>query len=454
MLYRLLLIEDEHVVQSDTVQTYLVREREFDWKREVWNASSPLDLQRLRVELVIFIAGPKSSGPTGFFSWLREHSLSTPILAVLPENWDPSMLRFAAEMVDDFVLSPVREQELVHRVWSALKAPTDEKFRASQKLKQELGLSQLVGNDPVFVAAIASIPQLAKSSAPVLLLGETGTGKELCAHAIHSLSQRHAGPFVPVECGAIPDNLVENELFGHVRGAFTDAHCEQKGLAAMADGGTLFLDEVDSLPLAAQAKLLRFIQEGTYRPLGSQTFHRANLRLIAATNRDLELCVRQGQFRSDLYFRLNVLPFQLPPLRERRSDIPLLVKHFIDRTSDTSPTTKITLSALRALDAYDWPGNVRELYNVVQRGIAFCSGAPILASHLGLPVAEKVEHAENNDFRLARSLVIERFEKAYLEEMLSKNGGNVTRAAQAACKDRRVFGRLMKRYGIDRRRFA
>ncbi|MBZ5569151.1 MAG: sigma-54 dependent transcriptional regulator [Acidobacteriia bacterium] len=451
---RLLLIEDEPAAPADGVQSYLTRERGFDCKREIWNLVAPPDLNRLSVELVIFVAAQASARPMSFFSWLREQRLKTPTLAVLPLAWDPRMVRSAAELVDDFVLSPVRAEELEYRAVRIMKAPTDEILLAGQKLRQELGLSQLVGNDPAFVAAIGAIPNVAASSAPVLLLGETGTGKELCAHAIHSLSERHAGPFIPVECGAIPENLVESELFGHVRGAFTDAHCEQKGLAAMADGGTLFLDEVDSLPLAAQAKLLRFIQEGIYRPLGAQTFYRANLRLVSATNRDLEHCVRQGQFRSDLYFRLNVLPLRLPPLRERRSDIPLLVQHFLGRISSSTPATKLTLAALRVLDAYDWPGNVRELHNVVQRGVAFCSGAPILPAHLGLPVVSCEEDAARNDFRLARSLAIEKFEKAYVEEVLRKNGGNVTRAAQAACKDRRVFGRLVKRYGIDRRNFA
>jgi len=286
-----------------------------------------------------------------------------------------------------------------------------------------------------------------------LLLGETGTGKELCAQAIHGLSLRHAGPFIPVECGAIPENLVENELFGHVRGAFTDAHCDQKGLAAMADGGTLFLDEIDSLPLAAQAKLLRFIQEGTYRPLGSQKFVRADLRLIAAANRDLDKCVRDGQFRSDLFFRLNVLHLRLPSLRDRRGDIATLTRHFLKALlPSAAPEKKISLAAMRRLEAYEWPGNVRELYNTIQRSLAFSQDSPILPVHLGLPGVPPVEN-ERGGFKRARAQVIEGFEKSYLEEMLRNNGGNVTRAAAAAGKDRRVFGRLMKRYNIDRRAY-
>jgi len=312
-------------------------------------------------------------------------------------------------------------------------------------------LTQFVGQDAAFARVIRNIPDVAASSAPVLLLGETGTGKELCAQAIHSLSTRHPGPFIPVECGAIPENLAENELFGHVRGAFTDAHKDQKGLVAMADGGTLFLDEIDSLSLAVQAKLLRFIQEGTYRCLGSQTFCRSNVRLIAASNRDLEKCVREGQLRADLYFRLNVLRLHLPPLRERRGDIATLAQHFLHTLAPPSGRSpqKISVAALRLLEAHAWPGNVRELYNIIQRAVAFCHESQILPSHLGLS-SIPMDTQEGADFREARSRAIKNFEKTYVQEMLRKNNGNVTRSALAAGKDRRVFGRLMKAYKINR----
>ena len=197
------------------------------------------------------------------------------------------------------------------------------------RLRQEMGMAQLMGQDPAFVATLEAIPLLAASLAPVLLSGETGTGKELCARAIHHLSRREGFPSIPVECGALPDHLAENEIFGHVRGTFTDAHADQKGLAAMAEGGTLVLDEIDSLSLAAQAKLLRFLEDGACHALRADSFTRANVRVIAATNRDLESCVREKQFRSDLYFRLNVLQLRLPPLRDRRGDISVLARHFL-----------------------------------------------------------------------------------------------------------------------------
>jgi DNA-binding NtrC family response regulator len=318
-----------------------------------------------------------------------------------------------------------------------------------------MGMAQLVGQDSAFVATLEAVPLLAASAAPVLLSGETGTGKELCARAIHHLSAREGFPFIPVECGALPDHLAENEIFGHVRGAFTDAHADQKGLAAMAEGGTLFLDEVDALSLAAQAKLLRFLEDGAYRALGADRFTRANVRLIAATNRDLESCIREKQFRPDLYFRLNVLQLRLPPLRDRRGDISLLARHFLQSCCATTDARRKSFSpaTLRMLEIYNWPGNVRELYNVVQRAVVFCPGTQILPNHISLPVPLQASSDAVSNFRHARRQAIESFERHYVREMLHKHRGNVTRAALEAGKDRRAFGRLVKKYSVDRNAF-
>ncbi len=452
MLHHVLLIDDDPVIEQGSLRHYLTRERGFECRREIWDAFVPQRLFQPGLELVVVVTPPELEAPLRLFAWLRGRPMHTPTLAVLRRDSSDELLRSVSQTVDDFVFRPVCEEELRCRVARILGSRPEEELSIRQRLRQELGLAQLVGDHPEFVRVIEMIPRIAASSAPVLLRGETGTGKELCAHAIHSLSSRHAGPFVPVECSAIPDSLVENELFGHARGAFTDAHSDQKGLAAMADGGTLFLDEIDSLPLPAQAKLLRFIQEGTYRPLGSQAFVRADLRLIAATNRDLEKCMREGQFRSDLYFRLNVLPVHLPALRERRADIPVLAKFFLSSLAASlgQPERKFSPAALRWLQAYDWPGNIRELYNIVHRAVAFSADSPILPLHLGLPASPADIEPETGDFRQAKSRVIENFERAYLEEMLRKHNGNVTRAAREAGKDRRVFGRLMKRYEIRR----
>lgn len=458
MLRRLLLLEDESPVCQDSVRHFLRREDGFDCNLERWNAVEPANLLRPGIELIVFAGSAHPDLPCNLFHWLQKHPISAHTLAVVAQQSNDEFLRSAAESVDDFVFSPVRAHEFHYRVRRLLGGPPEqrEELVARQRLKEELGLAQLVGQDSAFVRVIQSIPGIAASSAPVLLLGETGTGKEMCAQAIHALSPRHPGPFIPVECGAIPENLVENELFGHVRGAFTDAHTDQKGLAAMADGGTLFLDEIDSLPVGAQAKLLRFIQEGIYRPLGSPKFGRADIRLVAASNRDLEKCVREGLFRADLYFRLNVLPLRLPPLRERRSDIELLAAYFLSKLASSASRSekKLSPAALRFLQSHDWPGNVRELYNIMQRAMAFCSGPSISPADLGLSLTLAEDAVQQDtEFNVARSRVIETFEKSFVEDMLRKSGGNVTRAARAAGKDRRVFGRLMKRYSLDRRAY-
>ncbi|HSS99404.1 MAG TPA: sigma-54 dependent transcriptional regulator [Terriglobales bacterium] len=286
----------------------------------------------------------------------------------------------------------------------------------------------------------------------MLITGETGTGKELFAHAVHSLSRRKNGPFIPVDCSALPEHLAESELFGHCRGAFTDAHSDRKGLAAMAEGGTLFLDEIDSLSATTQAKLLRFLQEGTYRALGTDRFVRANVRVLAASNRNMEECVREGKFRSDLYFRVNILRLQLPSLRERRADIPLLANYFLEHHNLGSgqPRKIFSPAALRNLQSYSWPGNVRELFNTVERAAVCCTGRLIAPAHISFayPSVQSTNVAVDGNFRHAKQCMIERFEQNYIEELLAKHGGNITHAAQEACKDRRAFGKLAKKYGI------
>jgi two-component system response regulator GlrR len=449
--HRLLVIAQAEIGMHCGLAPVLKLESGFDCRHGIWDPSRPLDISQTAAELVLFVTPAQMDDPLRFFSWLRKHPVETSSIAVLPEDADKTLLHLASNSVNDFVVSPVKGEELRCRVARLLGIEVDEELSIRQRLKQELGLAQLLGEDRAFVHVLQSIPGIAASDAPVLLLGETGTGKELCAQAIHNLSPRQNGPFIPVECGAIPENLVENELFGHVRGAFTDAHCDQKGFAALAEGGTLFLDEIDSLPMPAQAKLLRFIQEGTYRPLGSQKIVSSNLRLVVASNRDLESCIREGKFRSDLYFRLNVLPLRLPPLRERRRDIVLLAKHFLMSVSMAGgqPGVQFSPAALQVLQSHDWPGNVRELLNAVRRAVVFSNGSTILPPHLGLPVS--AEPAPDGDFRQAKARVIENFEKTYLEQMLTRHDGNVTHSAREAGKDRRVFGRLMKRYKITRR---
>lgn len=314
-------------------------------------------------------------------------------------------------------------------------------------------LRDLIGDSPAFVRQIARIPVLAKYDASVLILGETGTGKEVCAQAIHYLSARSGRPCVAVNCGAIPTELVEAELFGHVKGAYTNAHSNRTGLVREAEGGTLFLDEIDSLPYGAQAKLLRFLQDKEYRPVGSSQALRADVRVIAATSRNPAELAAHGRFRRDLLFRLNVLTLHLPLLRERQSDIPSLALYFLRGAARQWQKTVPGLApaALKKLMAYEWPGNVRELKNVMERAVLMSSSGSLTAQDIDLDgsLVSGFRADEEESFRTAKARVVENFERNYIEQLLATNAGNVTHAARAAKKNRRAFFELMRKYKID-----
>lgn len=455
MPHRLVVVKDQDAAPERSLGRFLPAESGFSCQYLDWVRASADAVRSLGAELVIALADAGHARALMMLRSLRDWSLGAPLLAVLPAEADGELLDAAAQTADDFICSPLRKDELRHRVLRLLGRGSEDRAAVGGQLEAELGFSQLIGRDPAFLRAIRQIPLLGPSDAPVLLLGETGTGKELCARAIHHLSARRTFPFIPVDCGALPEHLAENELFGHTRGAFTDAHAEQKGLAGMAEGGTLFLDEIDALSLVVQAKLLRFLEERIYRSLGADRFTQANVRVLAATNRNLGALVREKQFRSDLYFRLNVLELRLPPLRERRDDIPLLAQHVLRslRRVPGAPPPSFSPSALRALQNHSWPGNVRELFNVIQRAAVLSRGAPILPAHTGIPGLVPEPDAGSGEglgsFRNGRAHAIASFEKRYVEELLDRHHGNITRAAIEARKDRRAFGRLVKKYALN-----
>jgi len=314
----------------------------------------------------------------------------------------------------------------------------------------------LVGQSAAHRRLLAQLHQVAPTDAEVLLCGPTGVGKELYARLLHRLSHRAAGAFVPVNCGALPNDLFENELFGHVGGAFTGARPQSEGLVAEADGGTLFLDEVDSLALPGQVKLLRLVQEKEYRRLGESRTRRADLRIVAATNADLLAAVRERRFREDLFFRLRVVPITVPPLRDRRDDIaPILAAH-VARYAEVYRLPRITFTpeALARLRAYDWPGNVRELENCVRALTCLQIQRPIEAIDLplldeGAPETRREEpDLSGLPLRVAKRELVSRFERDYLERALRDNEGNIARAARQSGKARRAFFELMRKHGI------
>ena len=328
---------------------------------------------------------------------------------------------------------------------------------------------ELIGTSKCFLQVTGMIPLLSKSKSTVLISGETGTGKELFARAIHYSGERQGKPFVPVNCAALPDLLIENELFGHSKGAFTGALIEKPGLFHEADGGTLFLDEINSLSMAVQSKLLRVIQDQEFRPLGSTKSRRVDVKILAATNTDLRYLVETRQFREDLFHRLNVLSAVLPPLRDRKEDILLLARHFLKVYAKEFGRGEMTLghSAKAKLMGYTWSGNVRELQGVVHRAVAMASGELLEAQDLDVQENECHESTGPTMTLLSRGLmpgdgsfqemkekVIDEFEMAFLSHLLSTHHGNISRAARAAKKERRAFQRLLQKHGLDRRVFS
>jgi transcriptional regulator with PAS, ATPase and Fis domain len=310
-------------------------------------------------------------------------------------------------------------------------------------------LPGVVGCSTSVCEAAEQVRLMAGSEAVCLLQGETGTGKELFARAIHYLGERKHRPFVPVNCGAIQDSLFENELFGHVRGAYTDARNERHGLLAHAESGTIFLDEVDCLSASAQVKLLRVLQEREYRPVGSTHSLKADVRIIAATNTDLRRRVQQQVFREDLFHRLNVLRLFIPPLRERHADHALLVRTFLRDFARRykRDTPALTDDAYLAVEQYDWPGNVREMQAVLERAVLLARGGMIAAADLELPCGPAPD-ARGGGMKHAKARAIQTFERGYLQEVLSRCAGNISLAARIARKERRSFQRLLRKHNL------
>jgi DNA-binding NtrC family response regulator len=348
----------------------------------------------------------------------------------------------------DYVCKPFKVDELLVTVERALSYESalaeNESLKETIASPAEMHFGSLIGDHPLMQSVYRTIRKIAQSESTVLVLGESGTGKELVARAIHACSRRSTRPFVAINCAALPDALLESELFGHVKGAFTGATRDKEGLFATADGGTLLLDEIGAIPLAMQQTLLRVLQEQEIRPVGGTRTLPVNVRIVAATNENLEGLIRQGRFREDLYYRLSVIPLDLPPLRERRSDVPLLAGHFLARMAAASGR-RLTFrpEVLAALSEHTWPGNVRELENVLSRAATLCEGDAITLDLLptklqslvptpapATPAVESLPGAAVPAGATLRAFLREK-ERAYLRQVLEQHGGSKEAAARA-----------------------
>ncbi|NOZ24925.1 MAG: sigma-54-dependent Fis family transcriptional regulator [Nitrospirae bacterium] len=359
----------------------------------------------------------------------------------------------------DFLTKPIDNDRLLHTVKKALqfRMVLKEKTRLEETIKHS-GLSrELIGESRVMEELMENIKTVAGTDETVLITGETGTGKELAARTIHRMSKRARGPFIAVNCPAIPESILESELFGYKKGAFTSAVSDKKGLFEVSNGGTIFLDEVADIPVSVQTKLLRVLQEKEFKPLGDTSSVKVDVRVLASTNQDIEGKVEKGLFRDDLYYRLNVITIRMPSLSERIDDIPLLSRHFLRRYAIEfgKEIRDFTEDAMAYLTAREWRGNVRELQNVIKRAVIFSRGPEIDSSCFQGPsrISPCKDIVLNDilslDYRMARNKVLERFTVSFVRNLLQKTDGNVTRAARMAGMERQSLQHLMRKYGIN-----
>jgi DNA-binding NtrC family response regulator len=352
----------------------------------------------------------------------------------------------------DYITKPFKIDQLLLSIDKALaeRALRSEVSRLREEVSRRDRLDNIIGRSAAMQEIFALIRRVSASHANVLVTGESGTGKELVARALHAHGSRQSRPFVALNCAAIPENLLESELFGYARGAHSTARTDRQGLFVEANGGTLFLDEIAELPLPLQPKLLRVLQDGEVRPLGMNRAERVDVRIIAATNRDLERQLHEGRFREDLYYRLNVIQIHLPPLRARQEDILALADHFLARSAQRSakPVGGWKESAKKLLLGYQWPGNVRELENVVERAVALTEGDLIGPDDLPRTMQER-KSQDRIATAIAQGFTLDQLERDYIERVLEAEGGNKTRAAQRLGLDRKTLYRKLEEYAAS-----
>jgi two-component system response regulator GlrR len=384
---------------------------------------------------------------------LQRRHAGFPVIILTAHGTIASAVEATKKGAYDYLPKPFDAKDLLHRIEKALEMRRlrGELERLRTLVEERYHFDHIITSSEKMQQILRQVAQLAATDSTVCLYGQSGTGKELIAKALHVASRRAACPFVAINCGAIPEGLLENELFGHVKGAFTGADQPKKGLIQQADSGTLFLDEIGELPPALQVKFLRVLQEREYYPVGAVSPVKVDLRLLVATNQNLEEAVKVGKFREDLYYRIHVVPIFLPALRERPEDIPLLAQHFLQRFSRAMEKEMrgFTPEALQELMGYDWPGNVRELANVVERAVALTPTNLITPDLLLLGNSKSATDTPRLGGLLTLRETREQCERTYIVRVLTTVKGNVSRAAEVAGKDRAEFYKLLRKYSID-----
>ncbi len=463
----ILVVEDDASMQ-DFLTTVLEKEGyEVEWAAHGGVAKEMLEARTFDVVLTDIIM-PEVDG-VEVLDYVKGRKGDTAVIVMTGH----SSVRQAVERIrrgaDDYFKKPFELDEMLHvihrcvehrreRLEAAARAAAE---GAAPEAPAPAGASpadafpDIIGRSAAMMPVFELVLKVADTHSTVLIQGASGTGKELVATAIHEKSSRRGGRFIPVHCGAIPETLLESELFGHERGSFTGAVARKEGVFKLADRGTLFLDEVSEMSVPLQVKLLRVLETGTFRRVGGVEDQRVDVRVVSATNRDLKELVAKGAFRQDLYYRLNVFPIVLPPLRERLEDIPLLVSHFLAKLAKSGrPCCTASEEVLALLRGYDWPGNVRELENVIERAVILCGGGALAAEHLPLELRARAQAAAPSPgavdmtFREAKAL----FEKQYMQGLRARHEGNVAAAAKVAGMSRAHFYELLKKHGLEGKR--
>jgi len=454
---RILVVDDEESMR-EFLRIMLEKEGHVVATAEDGEAGLHQAMDRAADLVISDIRMPRLDG-VGLLTRLREHGLETPVILVTAYASRDAAIQAMKEGAFDYITKPFKIDEIRLVIHRAL-AEAERRHRAeaaTPAAEEEPVLHGIIGRSPKMVELYALIGRVAAVNSAVLISGESGTGKEMVARTTHYNSPRSSRPFVPINCGAIPEQLLESELFGHVKGSFTGAVTSKAGLLEMAQGGTVFLDEVAEMSPMLQVKLLRFLQDHIFRPVGGTEDIEVDVRIMAATNKNLTQMMQQGTFREDLFYRLNVISVELPPLRDRWEDIPLLARNFLELFAARAgrPVMGIAPEAMEILMAYSWPGNVRELENVIERAVALATADEVRVDDLpasvrrpppppGLPRVEVPPEGLNLE------QVVADLERNLMQDALQKSGGVQTKAAQLLGINFRSFRYRAKKYGLDR----